>query len=187
MNRTLKILIVLVFLSFESCSLIQGYDSFTITNEFGRSQLKPNYIKLDKTFDKDSSKIIDIDAIYFHQSEDEGINMKFYFLIRFFEGGQYAFYAYNQKPIQSDSYELLEYNDLSKPVYVGYYNIVDSIVTLEKPNHLFRRGGRRNLDKYKILHNGNLKSITRAASDYNAVYDRIKSTEKGILSVEPDW
>lgn len=185
MKNPYKILFITIFLS--SCSLIQGYDNYAIENEFGRRQLKPGYVELKKSFDKSAIIHIDTDAIYYHQRENIDIDMKFYKLIRFFEGGRYAFYSYNQKPIQNGSYDLLDYNNLKKPVYVGYYNIADSIITLEKPNHLARRGGRSNLDKYKILYNGNLKSITRAASDYNAVYERIKSTEKGILSVEPDW
>jgi|GEM_PF-1073533 len=185
MRHFIRILSISIL--FAGCSLIQGYDNFTIVNEFGRSQLKPKYITYKDTFKNDSKRIIKYDAIYFHNSYNSQTGTKYYQLIRFFEGQRYAFYAYNQNPIKDNNFEIIEYNDLKRPVYVGYYKVRDSIITLEKPNHLFRRAGRRNLDEYRILPNGNLKSITRDASDYKAVYEIITNTDQGIKQLEPDW
>jgi hypothetical protein len=172
---------------FAGCSLIQGYDNFTIVNEFGRVQLKPEYIELKKSFDISKKNPISFDAIYFHHSENKTIDMEFNFVIRFFSTGQFAFFGGNQKPIIGLTYKEYQYNELSRASDVGYYNVKDSLITVEYANNLFRRGGRRNLDEYRILPNGNLKSITRAASDYKAVYEIITSTDQGIKQLEPDW
>lgn len=185
MKKRINILLITALLS--SCSLIQGYDNFVLKNQFGRTQLKPKNIKLDKSFDSSKINIVDTDAIYFYRSEDTAINMEFNLIMRFFSTGQFALFGGNQKPIIGLSYDNYQYNNLSRASVVGYYNINDSVITVEYPNHLFRRAGRRNLDEYRILPNGNLESITREASDYEAVYKKILATEKGILPVEPDW
>lgn len=57
----------------------------------------------------------------------------------------------------------------------------EDVVILEEPNHLFRHGGASNLDKYRTLPNGSLKSITKAVSDYKAVYEKI-DLERGELN-----
>ena len=113
--------------------------------------------------------------------------MEFNFVIRFFENGQYAFFTRNEKPIIHLSYENIDYNDLQKASYVGYYNIKENTVIIELPNHLFRRSGKRNLDKYKVLSNGDLESVTKSASDYRAVYKKILISEKSLKEVYPDW
>ncbi len=185
MKNFIKILVI--SLSITGCSLIQGYDNYTIVNEFGRVQLKPEYIGLKESFYISKENPIPFDAIYFHHRENKAIDMEFNFVIRFFSTGQFAFFGGNQKPIKGLTYEDYKYNELSRASQVGYYNLKDSVISVEYPNHLFRRAGRRNLDEYKILPNGNLKSITRDASDYKAVYEIITTTEKGILPVVPDW
>lgn len=185
MRNFIKILAISVLIT--GCSLIQGYDNFTIVNEYGRSQLRPEFIIFNDSLNNDSKIIINYDAIYFYNRYNSKTGTKYYKLIRFFEGQRYAFYACNQNPIQDNNFDIIEYNDLKKPAYVGYYKLIDSTLTLEKPNHLFRRAGRRNLDEYKILPDGNLKSITRDASDFKAVYEIISNTDIGILPVVPDW
>jgi hypothetical protein len=186
MRRNFTIFFIFIVFILQGCRLF-CIDYCWCENEFGRRQLNPRYIKLDKSFDAVSAEIIRKDAVYFYQSEAEHIDMKVYILIRFFKNGQYALYSFNEKPIQSNDYTLLEYNDLRKSRYAGYYNISDSIITLEKPNHLSRRAGIRLLDKYQILSNGNLECITRAASDYGAVYELITDPRIAVLPVEPDW
>lgn len=185
MKNFIRILAISVLIT--GCSLVQGYDNFTIVNESGRVQLKPQYIELNESFDLAGENPINFDAIYFYHRENKTIDMEFNFILRFFSTGQFAFFGGNQKPIIGLTYKDYQYNELSQASHVGYYNVNDSIITVEYPNHLFRRAGRRNLDEYKILPNGNLKSITRDASDYKAVYEIITNTNKGIQQLEPDW
>ncbi|MFV0530273.1 MAG: hypothetical protein ACK5MD_02420 [Flavobacteriales bacterium] len=150
-------------------------------------QLKPGYIELKNSFNNTKIELIDKNAIYYYHRENTNIDMEFNKMIRFFEKGQYAYFSQSEKPIVHLSYESIDYNNLEKASYAGYYNIKDSIIVLEKPNHLFRRSGKRNLDKYKVLLNGDLESITKQASDYGAVYKKIPLSEKSLIEVVPDW
>lgn len=171
----------------QGCTVVQGWQSFMIKNQYGRTQLKPQYMKLKGSFDKSGASIIDTNAIYYYHTEDKLFDMEFNFIIRFFDTGQYAFFASTNKPIINLSFEDIDYLDLEKATNVGYYKIKDSTVILEKPNHLFRRAGKRNLDKYKVLFNGNLNSVTNAASDYQAVYTKIKLNQLLNDKIKPDW
>lgn len=179
--------ILLIFISclVQGCGVLSSQESFITKNQYGRTQLKE--MKFKESFDKLNIDLIDVNAIYYYHRENTNIDMEFNFIIRFFENGQYAFFARNEKPIIHLSYENIDYNDLQKASYVGYYNIKENTVIIELPNHLFRRSGKRNLDKYKVLPNGDLESITKQASDYGAVYKKIPLSEKSLIEVVPDW
>jgi hypothetical protein len=182
----IKLLMLLIFICVsQGCTVILGYRYHVDINQHDRRQLKKMNFK--KTFDQSKTGILDSHAIYFHHSKDESIDMEFNFIIRFFETGQYAFFARNVSPIIGLSHEDIDYNDLKRATYVGYYNIKKDFVIIEYPNHLFRRGGIRNIDKYKVLPNGDLKSITKIASDYGAVYNKIPLSENDLINVAPDW
>lgn len=171
----------------QGCTVVKGWESFMIKNEYGRTQLKPQYMILKGSFDKSRASVIDTNAIYYYNSEDKLIDMEFNFILRFFENGQYAFFGGSQKPVSPLSHEDINYNNLDRAGTVGYFDVNDSIITLEYPNQFFRRSGKRNLDKYKILPNGNIESITKAASDYGAVYQKILISNKSSLKIVPDW
>ena len=144
-------------------------------------------MKFKESFDKSKIDLVDLNVIYYYHRENTNINMEFNFIIRFFKNGQYAFFANSKKPITHLSYEDINYNDLQKASYVGYYNIKGNTIIIELPNHLFRRSGKRNLDKYKVLSNGDLESITKSASDYGAIYKKTPINEKILMRTIPDW
>lgn len=187
MKNTLLVLLFVFLVS--SCRLTQHYSNYIEENQYGRTKLKEMKLKRNSEKLLVTSKI-SIDAVYYYYNEDIVMDTEFKKTIRFFEYGQYAFFSSFTKPIENQlnsSEKMIDYNNLEKATYVGYYNIKDSIIILEKPNHLFRRSGQRNLDKYKVLPNGDLKSITRQASDYGAIYKKIPITEKSFIEVVPDW
>ena len=177
-------LIIIAFLV-QCCGIFPSQKSFIIKNQYGRIQLKE--MKFKESFDKSKIDLVDLNVIYYYHRENTNINMEFNFIIRFFKNGQYAFFANSKKPITHLSYEDINYNDLQKASYVGYYNIKGNTIIIELPNHLFRRSGKRNLNKYKVLSNGNLESITKSASDYGAIYKKTPINEKILMRTIPDW
>lgn len=139
------------------------------------------------SFDKSKIDVLNTNTIYYHHRENQSIDMEFNYIIRFFETGQYAYFTKKSEPILPLNFDDLNYNDLDKASYVGYYNIRENVIILEKPNHLFRRSGKRNLDKYIVLPNGDLKSVTRQASDYNAIFKKLNLEDDNLKSLIPDW
>lgn len=178
-NRFNLLIISLVIVVLNGCS----WKTYISQNSYGRMQLKE--MKFKESFKNINNELIDDNSIYYHHSDDPKIDMEFNFIIRFFKNGQYAFFARNENPIINLSYNDIDFNDLKKANYVGYYKIKDKIVIIEYPNHLFRRAGKRNLDKYKILNNGDLESITNGASDYKSIYKKI--SVENLKQVIPDW
>lgn len=181
----MKIKIIISLILFVCSTNCTSLKSTIYKNQYGRMELKEMHFK--ESFDKSKIDILNTNTIYYHHRENQSIDMEFNYVIRFFESGQYGFFTENRKPILPLSYNDLNYNNLDKATYVGYYNIKDDIIILEKPNHLFRRSGKRNLDKYKVLLNGDLKSITNQASDYNAIYKKINLNERNLKELVPDW
>lgn len=181
MKRFIIILLsIFLLLQLQSCNVLKGWQSYSVQEPNGRSYLKD--MKFKESFKSEMGDLIDENAIYYRYYENESIDFKLHSGIRFFKTGQYIGYG------SRDELDYSIFTELKKGG-IGYYNVKvkDSIIILEYPNHLFRRSGKRNLDKYKILSNGDLESITKSASDYGAVYKKIPLSEKNLIEVVPDW
>lgn len=170
----------------QSCSF-KSWRSFAQENEYGRVQLKPEAVTLKTTFDPSAASRISTDKVYHFYKENTGLNTESLFTIRFFPGGQYAFFAQSISPIAHRSHNDYNFNELNKASHVGYYNIKGDEVVLEYPNLQYSRSGKSNLDSYKILPNGDLQSLTTSASDYEAVYKKVSPAGTPLVAVSPDW
>ena len=125
-------LIIIAFLV-QCCGIFPSQKSFIIKNQYGRIQLKE--MKFKESFDKSKIDLVDLNVIYYYHRENTNINMEFNFIIRFFKNGQYAFFTNNKEPITHLSYEDINYNDLQKASYVGYYNIKGNTIKIYYKNH----------------------------------------------------
>lgn len=170
MKRTLLIMLVLLT---SSCRLMQHYTKYMDENQYGRLHLKK--MKFEKTFTKEMSNKIEVDAIYFNFYEDETINLKTYSYIRFFSSGQYAIFH--------SKTEKVDINNLEKASFVGYYNIKSDLLLLEFPNTSFSRAGKRIIRKFVI--EGNSLKEKRERNQKEKIYTKI--TLKEIQPVLPDW
>jgi len=124
-------LIIIAFLV-QCCGIFPSQKSFIIKNQYGRIQLKE--MKFKESFDKSKIDLVDLNVIYYYHQENTNINMEFNFIIRFFKNGQYAFFTNNKEPITHLSYEDINYNDLQKASYVGYYNIKGNTIKIYYKN-----------------------------------------------------
>lgn len=165
--------------------LIQGCanlkpNSYAVINPDSRTYLID--MKFKNSFKPEMASLIDENVIYYRYYKNESINFELHSGIRFFKSGQYIGYGSKEELDHSI------FTQLNKGG-IGYYNskVKDSIVIIESANLLYRRSGKRNLDKYKVLPNGDLKSITRQASDYNAIYKKINLNESNLKELVPDW
>jgi len=183
MKASILLCSIIIFFQLQSCNSIRGWQSYAVKEQNGRVYLKN--MELKNKFKSSMNKFICVNCIYYHQRKNESIDREFNFIIRFFENGQYAYFIRSESPIQNLTFYDINFNDLSSAKFIGYYTIKDNIITLEYPNFLFRRAGKRSLDKYRILLNGDIKSITKQASDYGALYQKIKYEDLKVIA--PDW
>jgi len=169
-----KLIILFIPMLLNSC-IFQDFHKVIVDEPNGRTYLKE--MKLKQPFISSMGNFVCDDCIYYNYYCNNTVNFKLYTTIRFFKTGQYIKYF--------DSIGI-NYNNLNslKKGWVGYYNVKDSIIILESPNLSFGRAKHRVLDKYKILSNGDLKGITKAA-DYGTVYERIKTDS--LKEVAPNW
>lgn len=160
--------------------VISKPESFAVIDSDKRSYLKE--MKFKDSFRPEMNILIDKNTVYYRYYENKAIDLKLHSGLRFFKTGQYIGYG---------SREELDYFIFTKlnKGGIGYYNskINDSIIIIEKPNLIFRRAGKRNFDKYKVLPNGDLKSITKQASDYGGIYKKIPLSENSLEEFIPDW
>ncbi|NHM02225.1 hypothetical protein [Flavobacterium difficile] len=136
-------------------------------------------MKLKKSFDSTKIDLIDLNTIYYLHDKDENIDIEFNFIFRFFKNGQYAFFSRSDKPIVNLTYKDIDFNDLKKARYVGYYNVRDKNVKIEFPNHPFVGS----MKKYRILPNGDIE--LRITSNYRHLYKKIYVDN--LKDVKPDW
>ncbi len=127
-----------------------------------------------ESFKKSMSEKIDSNVIYSNFYEDLSINYTIYTYLRLFNTGQYALFFSKEKRT--------DFN-LQKARFVGYYNVKGDILYLEIPNTIFSKSGKRIIDKYKILSNGNLESIERKKVNI----EFYQKTKFETLFTTPDW
>ncbi|MDV6167105.1 hypothetical protein R1T16_01625 [Flavobacterium sp. DG1-102-2] len=171
-----KIKLLSAVFIFQGCYLMQEWQSYSVKEHNGRSFLKE--MKYKESFTPQMSNLIDQNCLYHRYYENPSIDYKLHSGIRFFKNGQYIIY---------NSSSALNYSIFTtfSQGEIGYYNsnLKDSIIIIEKANHLFRRAGKRSLDRYKVTSNGDLISITKDASDLEVSTKKITRLNLRIVNL----
>lgn len=159
--------------------LIKGWEHYYDRDSYGREKL--HKMRFKKSFKPKMANHIDISAVYYEFYENTSINYKLHTYIRFFPDGQYAIFA--------SSTNHRDINNLNEASTIGYYNIRNNKLLLERPSHKLAYYGRV-IQKYKILENGNLQG------EFKGIYKKIKpeklqevykKNELKNTRVYPDW
>lgn len=174
MKKFILFFSVIILIQLQSCNVTKGWQSYAIKEHNGRSYLKN--MKFKNSFQSEMANCIDEESIYLLEREPAA-NITQYVILRFFKTGQWVRYISNDYPTS----DLV--NNLSKGVFIGYYNCKQGIITTEEPNFNFSAAGKSNIHYYQI--NNNFIEQLKTPFKSNPFYKKVKID--GMIPVSPDW
>ena len=165
-------LFFIVIILIQSCAVTKGWETYAVQEPNGKAYLKE--MKFKKSFQPEMANYIDEDAIYAWK-RPESSGPPNYVVFRFFKTGQWISFSCNELEPNC-------INNLNQKSFVGYYNYKDGAILTEAANFNFSKSGKSEINKLKILDNGNLYINY---SNTEIIYQKIKGEQ--VEKVTPDW
>jgi hypothetical protein len=163
---------IFLVLAITSCRVISP--NYIIRNSLGREQLREMVLK--KTFIKSMAEAVNTDSVYMNYYEERASSYKRYSYLKLYKTGQFALFVSKENDVNL--------NNLQSARFVGYYNVKSKVLYVEIPNITLTQGGKRIIQEYNILDNGNLQRVENKRVN-NDIF-QIK-TPVNLFNVTPDW